>query len=639
MTPSARRLHTNCRYFPKCARCVATENAPGGFPDTKDNEKQLMATVLYAEETATGSGGATGSVVLPLQQTATARMNGKLMSSLVYADELTPTAAATPRGRKQPQSQQQPRVPTHHAGPIDGQQRLLENARATVVSAAARIKQHAHAPPAAAAVHAATINTTNPAPTPTSTPTPPGAVDPANDDLLRRLQALQGASTGIGRNSLACTATSIAVHPTTPSTAAIHNLPSPPTTSLTTLQPPAVPSAGVSAAAAVLPPAPADPSLDELTVRIKALRQGGGAEAGGGTSLAAIAARTKALRSTHHEEVSDRDLLRRLGALTGKTAEVNERFGKGDYAAAAAAAAASASCNTVGRGTGVIDHSAASSLSAGGFGGRGPVDEVAELLEQAMTEVQLSGGGGSDVLTVLTAGDGVGAAMAGTPDCSDIAVPQGDIADKQQMTLVSEANAAVAAARAELATVQHGDETEDDGSGNPPKNGSELPSSFLPAAPPLFLNDVDDTGDDDGDNAEEIKIIGQVMLELDLEQQMKATNAAAPRESIDASQSVGGSGSGCASEARAAGPSAETATPHLAPPSAVLTTWADETKDRSEELPWCSTCEEDAILRCMTCDEELFCKRCYKRSHRGLSGHTTVRFKGDEYDSQSDSDS
>ena len=601
-----------------------------------------MATVLYAEETATGSGGATGSVALPLQQTATARMNGKLMSSLVYADELTPAAAATPRGPRQPQSQQQPHVPTHHAGPIDGQQQLLENARATVVSAAARIKQHAHAPPAAAAVHAASINTTNPAPTPTSTPTPPGAVVPANDDLLRRLQALQGAGTGIGRNSLACTATSIAVHPTTPSTAAIHNLPSPPTTSLTTLQPPAVLSAGVSAAAAVLPPAPADPSLDELAMRIKALRQGGGAEAGGGTSLAAIAARTKALRSTNHEEVSDRDLLRRLGALTGKTAEVNERFGKGDYAAADAAAA-SASCYTVGRGAGAIDHSAASSLSAGGFGGRGAVDEVAELLEQAMTEVQLSGGGGSDagscgtgdVLSVLTAGDGVGAAMAGTPDCSDIAVPEGDIAAKQQILLVSEANAAVAAARAELATVQHGEETEDDGSVNPPKNSSELSSPFLPAAPHLFLNDLDDTIDDDGDNAEEIKIIGQVMLELDLEQQMKA---------IDASQSVGGataavagSGSGCASEARAAGPSAETATPHLAPPSAVLTTWADETKDRSEELPWCGSCEEDAIVRCMTCDEELFCKRCYKRSHRGLSGHTTVRFT--EYDSQSDSDS
>lgn len=38
-------------------------------------------------------------------------------------------------------------------------------------------------------------------------------------------------------------------------------------------------------------------------------------------------------------------------------------------------------------------------------------------------------------------------------------------------------------------------------------------------------------------------------------------------------------------------------------------------KEESEELPWCTICNEDAILRCESCDNELFCKICFKEVH------------------------
>lgn len=35
----------------------------------------------------------------------------------------------------------------------------------------------------------------------------------------------------------------------------------------------------------------------------------------------------------------------------------------------------------------------------------------------------------------------------------------------------------------------------------------------------------------------------------------------------------------------------------------------------TEELPWCTICNEDAIVRCKGCDGELFCRTCFKEVH------------------------
>nr|XP_006814291.1 PREDICTED: zinc finger FYVE domain-containing protein 19-like [Saccoglossus kowalevskii] len=40
-----------------------------------------------------------------------------------------------------------------------------------------------------------------------------------------------------------------------------------------------------------------------------------------------------------------------------------------------------------------------------------------------------------------------------------------------------------------------------------------------------------------------------------------------------------------------------------------------------DELPWCSICNNDAILRCQGCDNELFCKRCFGLGHDRIDRH------------------
>ncbi len=51
--------------------------------------------------------------------------------------------------------------------------------------------------------------------------------------------------------------------------------------------------------------------------------------------------------------------------------------------------------------------------------------------------------------------------------------------------------------------------------------------------------------------------------------------------------------------------------------------------DGEEELPWCEICNDDAQLRCLGCDKDLYCRRCWKETHKDseLKQHRIENYK------------
>lgn len=51
--------------------------------------------------------------------------------------------------------------------------------------------------------------------------------------------------------------------------------------------------------------------------------------------------------------------------------------------------------------------------------------------------------------------------------------------------------------------------------------------------------------------------------------------------------------------------------------------------EQEDELPWCTICNEDARLRCLGCDGDLYCLSCFKQGHDSIDmeDHQTETYK------------
>lgn len=57
-----------------------------------------------------------------------------------------------------------------------------------------------------------------------------------------------------------------------------------------------------------------------------------------------------------------------------------------------------------------------------------------------------------------------------------------------------------------------------------------------------------------------------------------------------------------------------------------------ENEEKEEELPWCIICNETATIRCIDCDNDLYCNTCFKQGHDEweLKNHRSVPYKPKE---------
>lgn len=234
-----------------------------------------------------------------------------------------------------------------------------------------------------------------------------------------------------------------------------------------------------------------------------------------------------------------------------------------------------------------------------------PEEEANALLAAANDAVRLEGGAnlGYDDATLAALAAGRGRAAGGQGGGEDEDAPLVGLSKAELGALSLDAKSALRDARKEM----------------PKEEAKKRPTHAASLA-------LEEEGKELDEAAEAEALLLQLQDELALEEDEEEKKAAAPLPPSAATSAPGGGGGGVAF------PSVPTSSVLAsAVPSTASAAAREEAKEQAEMSRWCHICLEDAFCYCVGCDNEPYCKRCWREAHmddEDMREHQTVALRG-----------
>jgi hypothetical protein len=275
-------------------------------------------------------------------------------------------------------------------------------------------------------------------------------------------------------------------------------------------------------------------------------------------------------------------------------------------------------------------------------------DEADELLREAAEMVRIDGGSESPAYSDAALASIAGGDALGTE-------PTAKTNKAEMRTAAEDAAAVLVDAKAQLPISQHPAKGSSSGGGGGSNGislfgraGSKAPAATTSTSPTQLVRaaaaataafDVGDSSDGADDEEEAELLLAQVEEELALEEALghhKEDKKDLGRDGGDTEARPASSSAAAAPKStELLFPSAPTAQPKPKPPppppprpgAGRLGSGAFEpVKNDADEMDnWCSICNQDATCRCVGCDDDAYCLRCWREGHiPDLRDHRTI---------------
>ncbi|XP_065179418.1 abscission/NoCut checkpoint regulator-like isoform X2 [Sycon ciliatum] len=202
-------------------------------------------------------------------------------------------------------------------------------------------------------------------------------------------------------------------------------------------------------------------------------------------------------------------------------------------------------------------------------------------------------------------------------------------------------DAEIMARVAQLSRTAEGDPTAEGQSQNASGNSSGKANLDSEVAKAMSMHETfgasDDDDDDDSSDMDDEgtgvnKLLKQLQDEADLDENLEkaglsdALRSQDPPTPAQADQPPPSSAEAAAPSTASTGSGTGIAPadlhrqPPVAPAATANVAYHDPYR-QEDELPWCCICNSNAVVRCLDCDADLYCKKCFLQGHREFSMH------------------